>query len=143
MSKNIILLSMYHRHKLLDLFLYRYISLYLRLTYLNRIIFTSLLSLPALLFHERKHELFHIHAALIYTLFSLISAPNFVSSMTQGDFVYFFFRETAVEYINCGKVSHLLQLPGLKIGHKTVPYRQLRCFLFVESLYTLTASTSQ
>lgn len=23
--------------------------------------------------------------------------------MTQGDFVYFFFRETAVEYINCGK----------------------------------------
>lgn len=32
------------------------------------------------------------------------AAPNFVSSMTQGDFVYFFFRETAVEYINCGKV---------------------------------------
>lgn len=25
--------------------------------------------------------------------------------MAQGDFVYFFFRETAVEYINCGKVS--------------------------------------
>jgi len=24
--------------------------------------------------------------------------------MSQGDFVYFFFRETAVEYINCGKV---------------------------------------
>lgn len=33
------------------------------------------------------------------------SAPNFVSSITKGDFVYFFFRETAVEYINCGKVS--------------------------------------
>ncbi|XP_039278036.1 semaphorin-1A isoform X2 [Nilaparvata lugens] len=32
-----------------------------------------------------------------------LNAPNFVSSMTQGDFVYFFFRETAVEYINCGK----------------------------------------
>lgn len=27
--------------------------------------------------------------------------------MAQGDFVYFFFRETAVEYINCGKVSGL------------------------------------
>uniref|UniRef100_A0A1B6EFF5 Semaphorin-1A n=1 Tax=Clastoptera arizonana TaxID=38151 RepID=A0A1B6EFF5_9HEMI len=32
-----------------------------------------------------------------------LNAPNFVSSLTQGDFVYFFFRETAVEYINCGK----------------------------------------
>jgi len=32
------------------------------------------------------------------------AAPNFVSSFTQGDFVYFFFRETAVEFINCGKV---------------------------------------
>lgn len=32
-------------------------------------------------------------------------APDFVGSMTQNDFVYFFFRETAVEYINCGKVN--------------------------------------
>ncbi|KAG8232770.1 hypothetical protein J437_LFUL012909 [Ladona fulva] len=32
-----------------------------------------------------------------------LNAPNFVSSMTMGDFVFFFFRETAVEYINCGK----------------------------------------
>lgn len=38
-------------------------------------------------------------------LFVTISAPNFVSSITKGDFVYFFFRETAVEFINCGKVS--------------------------------------
>lgn len=37
--------------------------------------------------------------------FRCISAPNFISSFTQDDFVYFFFRETAVEYINCGKVS--------------------------------------
>lgn len=33
-----------------------------------------------------------------------LSAPNFVGSFTFGDFVYFFFRETAVEFINCGKV---------------------------------------
>lgn len=32
-----------------------------------------------------------------------LNAPNFVGSFAQGDFVYFFFRETAVEYINCGK----------------------------------------
>ncbi|XP_065211719.1 semaphorin-1A isoform X2 [Planococcus citri] len=32
-----------------------------------------------------------------------LNAPNFVNALTLGDFVYFFFRETAVEYINCGK----------------------------------------
>jgi len=31
--------------------------------------------------------------------------PNFVSSYEVGDYVYVFFRETAVEYINCGKVG--------------------------------------
>ncbi|KAG8223012.1 hypothetical protein J437_LFUL000720 [Ladona fulva] len=35
-----------------------------------------------------------------------LNAPNFVSSMTYGDFVFFFFRETAVEYINCGKTVY-------------------------------------
>lgn len=35
-----------------------------------------------------------------------LNAPDFVSSMAQGDFVYFFFRETAVEYINCGKAVY-------------------------------------
>lgn len=38
--------------------------------------------------------------------FCFLSAPNFVRSLADGDFVYFFFREPAVEYINCGKVSH-------------------------------------
>ncbi|XP_025829100.1 semaphorin-1A [Agrilus planipennis] len=35
-----------------------------------------------------------------------LNAPDFVNSMTQGDYVYFFFRETAVEYINCGKAVY-------------------------------------
>ncbi|KAL1513542.1 hypothetical protein ABEB36_002943 [Hypothenemus hampei] len=35
-----------------------------------------------------------------------LNAPDFVGSMTQGDYVYFFFRETAVEYINCGKAVY-------------------------------------
>ncbi|KAJ8969514.1 hypothetical protein NQ317_019729, partial [Molorchus minor] len=35
-----------------------------------------------------------------------LNAPDFVHSMSQGDFVYFFFRETAVEYINCGKAVY-------------------------------------
>ncbi|XP_065337676.1 semaphorin-1A [Cloeon dipterum] len=32
-----------------------------------------------------------------------LNSPNFVSSFAHGDYVYFFFREGAVEYINCGK----------------------------------------
>lgn len=36
-------------------------------------------------------------------VFFSISEPNFVGSFDIGDYVLFFFRETAVEYINCGK----------------------------------------
>ena len=36
--------------------------------------------------------------------FIVFSAPDFVTSLEDGDYVYFFFREQAVEYINCGKV---------------------------------------
>ncbi|CAG5131022.1 unnamed protein product, partial [Candidula unifasciata] len=32
-----------------------------------------------------------------------LNEPNFVSAYEINNFVYFFFRETAVEYINCGK----------------------------------------
>ncbi len=35
-------------------------------------------------------------------------APQFVGSVESEDHVYFFFRETAVEYINCGKVSAVI-----------------------------------
>ncbi|XP_047468593.1 LOW QUALITY PROTEIN: semaphorin-1A-like, partial [Penaeus chinensis] len=32
-----------------------------------------------------------------------LNAPNFVQSFGYGEFVYFFFRETAIEFMNCGK----------------------------------------
>ena len=32
-----------------------------------------------------------------------LNSPDFVGSFSEGDYVYFFFRENAVEYINCGK----------------------------------------
>jgi semaphorin 6 len=35
-----------------------------------------------------------------------LNAPNFVSSMAYKDYVLFFFRETAVEYMNCGKAVY-------------------------------------
>jgi len=31
--------------------------------------------------------------------------PDFVSMYEIGNYVYIFFREVAIEYINCGKVS--------------------------------------
>ena len=34
-----------------------------------------------------------------------LSAPDFVNALEDEDHVYFFFREAAVEFINCGKVS--------------------------------------
>ncbi|KAI8128918.1 Semaphorin-2A [Lucilia cuprina] len=35
-----------------------------------------------------------------------LDKPNFVGSFDIGDYVYFFFREHAVEYINCGKAIY-------------------------------------
>ncbi|KAI1301524.1 Semaphorin-1A [Halotydeus destructor] len=35
-----------------------------------------------------------------------LNAPNFVNSMHHEDHVYFFLRETAVEYMNCGKTVY-------------------------------------
>ena len=35
-----------------------------------------------------------------------VSEPNFVASYDIGEYVYFFFRETALEYINCGKAIY-------------------------------------
>lgn len=34
-----------------------------------------------------------------------LNSPQFVGSFEAGEFVYFVFRESAVEYINCGKVN--------------------------------------
>ncbi|XP_065078888.1 semaphorin-2A isoform X1 [Ochlerotatus camptorhynchus] len=35
-----------------------------------------------------------------------LDKPNFVGAFDIGEYVYFFFRETAVEYINCGKAVY-------------------------------------
>ena len=41
---------------------------------------------------------------LFYSI-SHISDPDFVAVHEMEDYIYFFFRETAVEYVNCGKVN--------------------------------------
>jgi hypothetical protein len=38
-----------------------------------------------------------------FVLCFFFAEPNFVGSYDIGQYVFFFFRETAVEYINCGK----------------------------------------
>ena len=38
------------------------------------------------------------------------TAPDFVNALEDEDHVYFFFREAAVEFINCGKVSGSFQM---------------------------------
>ena len=39
-----------------------------------------------------------------------LNAPDFVSSLEDEDHVYFFFRESAVEFMNCGKVGDIIDL---------------------------------
>ena len=36
-----------------------------------------------------------------------LNEPHFVNSLEDEDHVYFFFRESAVEFMNCGKVRKL------------------------------------
>ena len=36
----------------------------------------------------------------------MLDKPDFVGSYEVDDYVYFFFRETAVEYMNCGKTIY-------------------------------------
>ena len=36
----------------------------------------------------------------------MLDKPDFVGSYDVGEYVYFFFREMAVEYMNCGKTVY-------------------------------------
>ena len=46
-----------------------------------------------------------INIIKLMSIFNLFLEPDFVHSIDHEDYVYFFFRESAVEYINCGKVN--------------------------------------
>ena len=50
-----------------------------------------------------------------------ISAPDFVRTLEDENYVYFFFREQAVEYINCGKVFiYLCMRAGRRIQYPRI-----------------------
>ena len=67
----------------------------------------------------------------VYVYSYFIIEPDFVSSIEDEEYVYFFFRESAVEHINCGKVtmSSIIKLGCIcsrfkakKIVEKPEPY---------------------
>jgi len=51
-----------------------------------------------------------INAEVVLILCFSFSDPHFVSSYDIDDKIYFFFREDAVENINCGKVKSFLKI---------------------------------
>lgn len=67
---------------------------------------------------------------------SSFSEPEFVSAYEIDDFVYFFFKEAAIEYINCGKVKkkkspsggfNLLKFKGQMINQPRTILLSFRC----------------
>ena len=71
-----------------------------------------------------------------------VAEPDFVSVYEIGDYVYFFFRETAVEFINCGKVCWVM-CKFVKEKKRTSSIKQCRCisvcfiYLFIHSFNQL------
>ncbi|KAL7050696.1 hypothetical protein ACKWTF_004184 [Chironomus riparius] len=60
-----------------------------------------------------------------------LDKPNFVGSFDIGDYVYFFFRETAVEYINCGKAvySRVARICKKDMGGKNILSQNFATYL--------------
>lgn len=60
-----------------------------------------------------------------------LDKPNFVGSFDVGEYVYFFFRESAVEYINCGKniYSRVARVCKRDTGGKNILNKNWASFL--------------
>lgn len=59
-----------------------------------------------ILFEIFMKELFIIYIFIRCSSFLMLSETNFVGSFDVGEYVLFFFRETAVEFMNCGKAVY-------------------------------------
>merc|ERR1719323_1345166 len=60
-----------------------------------------------------------------------LNGPEFVSSIEDEDFVYFFFREEAVEYMNCGKAvySRVARVCKKDAGGKNILHQNWATYL--------------
>jgi hypothetical protein len=61
----------------------------------------------------------------------MLDKPDFVGSYEVGDYVYFFFRETAVEYMNCGKTiySRIARVCKRDTGGKNILHQNWATYL--------------
>ena len=61
----------------------------------------------------------------------MLDKPDFVGSYEVGDYVYFFFRETAVEYMNCGKTiySRIARVCKKDTGGKNILHQNWATYL--------------
>ena len=61
----------------------------------------------------------------------MLDKPDFVGSYEVGSYVYFFFRETAVEYMNCGKTiySRIARVCKKDTGGKNILLQNWATFL--------------
>ncbi|XP_068228414.1 semaphorin-1A-like isoform X3 [Palaemon carinicauda] len=60
-------------------------------------------TIPLIFRHPLKSEHNEHTLKTDHNDYKQLNAPDFVHSFDYGEFVFFFFRETAVEYMNCGK----------------------------------------
>ncbi|KOX74036.1 Semaphorin-1A [Melipona quadrifasciata] len=67
-----------------------------------------------------------------------LNGPNFVSSFAYEDYVFFFYRETAVEYMNCGKFGQC-NLYAKNLGMAFVGTKVWQCNLQIEIKFWLKA----
>lgn len=61
----------------------------------------------------------------------MLDKPDFVGSYDIGDYVYFFFRETAVEFMNCGKTvySRVARVCKRDVGGKNILHQNWATYL--------------
>ena len=84
---------------------YKYLIFILSFILSTNSFYTIALFMYFALFHNHKKKWFQgVSKNIKYnrSIFHFLE-PNFVGSFDIGEHVFFFFRETAVEYINCGK----------------------------------------
>lgn len=69
----------------------------------------------------------------------LLNDPSFVGSVASTSHAYFFYRETAVEYMNCGKVlsSYIYSLKVFRIY--LFPVIHLKMFILFQAVYSRVA----
>ncbi|QQP35646.1 Semaphorin2Alike, partial [Caligus rogercresseyi] len=61
----------------------------------------------------------------------MLDKPDFVASFEIGEYVYFFFREIAIEYINCGKIiySRVARVCKSDVGGKNILHQNWVTYL--------------